>query len=201
MANKLWNTGVDDAGHQLAPGRQDQHWIAISGPKLKDPRPAYVIDDQRQGTYFQTADSMWIGVVREALAVPGSVPYVYRTTFDVDADSSHWIQISGIWGADNYAQLTMDGAPLPPGCATGEYFLLPGMILTNFNRQHAFSISEMHPISLSQLQLPSGEHTLEVWLYNEGTGGAQSNNPSAFNISAAAISLHKVSRPYIVFPR
>jgi hypothetical protein len=190
MRNKLWHTGVDDQGNQLppAPKTQDPHWELVSGPMVTQPRPAYVLNDQRIGTYFQTGDSLWLGADPSGSA-DSSSPYIFQTKFYVEIDTKHWIQINGIWGVDNYGQFTIDNAPLPPGCGGGETSLLPGFVGTNYGQQHAFSISEVHPISLSRLQLKVGWHTLEVWVHNEGNPGQ--DNPSAFNVSADIV-VHSV---------
>jgi hypothetical protein len=135
---------------------------------------------------------MWVWADPSGIGDP-SAPYVFQTRFYLEVDlSRHWVEIKGKWGADNFGQLTIDGAALPPGSGSGEISLPSGDVATNYTQPHDFSISQAHAISQSQLQLKVGWHTLEVSVSNEGPAGVQ--NPAGLNMSALNMVIHSVAQ-------
>jgi hypothetical protein len=195
-SNKFWNTGVNDQGALLQPKKPDGHWCVISGPGILNsnpPQPAYVLEDQKVGIYIQQTQpphSQWIWANPYGMGDP-SAPYVFQTKFYLEVDlSQHWIQIIGKWAADNFGHITIDGSPLPPGSGGGTLSLPPGNVFDNYNQWHEFSISQAHPVSLSQLHLGVGWHTLEISVNNEAP--EDPTNPAGLNVSALGIVINPV---------
>ena len=185
--NKIWNTGVDDNGTLLHRRSVDPHWKLIQGPNVgTTPQPVYVVDDQSSGgNYFTQTDSLWVWAEANAGAALNTL-YVFQTEFLLDISfKTHWLQIAGQWGADNFGYLTIDSMPPPADAVTGEVTLPPGMVLSNFNQAHYFSISQAHRLSQSHWRLTEGRHTLEVSVFNEGKSANM--NPAGFNLSVSLI--------------
>jgi hypothetical protein len=199
MANKLWNTGVDDNGI-LLPGKSiDPHWKLVRGPGVTHaPQNVYVLIDQKVGNYVTTSDSRWVWADPSGKGDPTS-PYVFQTKFYLEIDlSEHWIQINGTWAADNFGELRIDGLLLPPGSGNGAIFLPPGDVVDNYQKAHDFSILQTHPFSLSHLRLDIGWHTFEVWVNNEDPSGP--DNPAGLNVSALGIAINPVRHIPAVHP-
>src|SRR5262249_12970294 len=145
MPRTLFNTGVDANGAQLAPKSVDKHWQLIHGPQgaVNPPTDARVLETP-PGTYFHTSDSMWIWADPLGTAIPGSPgpDYVFQTKFLLEFDPElEWIEIRGIWGADNSGEIKIDGHPFPPGSVSGEVSLPQGPttpIDTNCTQPHQF---------------------------------------------------------------
>jgi len=141
---------------------------------------------------------MWIWADPLGTAIPGSPgpDYVFQTKFLLEFDPElEWIEIRGIWGADNSGEIKIDGHPFPPGSVSGEVSLPQGPttpIDTNFTQPHQFSISAMHFLSLSKLVLSGGWHTLQVTVHNEGTSSGA--NPAGFNLSGLVIVKQAVNQ-------
>jgi len=199
--NKLWNTGVDETGTPLAvptPTTKyivDPHWKLVKGPGIINPQPVYVLAHQTVGGYFATADSRWVWANPTGMGDPSSA-YVFQTEFLLETNLTHWIEITGKWGADNFGQFTINWAPLPPGASSGAVSLPAGPLPPNYTQAHTFSISQTHLVSLVPglppllvgMPLSSGYHTLEVWVYNAGPEDA--TNPAGLNVSALSIAKH-----------
>jgi len=198
MANLIWNTGVNDNGSLLNDGQKDRHWTVIAGPGISTPKfqyldkepypgsPAFVLSDQRGGTYFERGDSKWIWVnpLGEDTNAPDQY-FIFQTTFQKPADT--WVEIVGNWSADNYGYMRIDRTALPANSTSGTVTLPTGAVLSNYNDGHDFSISEAHPESQSLLQLEPGWHTFEVAVANAGTGSPLVN-PAALNISGLKVN-------------
>lgn len=132
------------------------------------------------------ADTTPVGVVHPTKA------YVFETHFYIEVDPSRfWVEIKGKWSADNFGQIKIDGSNLPPGSGGGSVSLPPRDMANNYQQAHPFSIWQAHQYSFSFLHLKIGLHTLQVWVYNEGTPGDDpSINPAGFNLREMQILKH-----------
>jgi hypothetical protein len=145
----LYNTGVDDAGLRLPGGSVDPHWQIVSGPGSGYPAPAIVVTNQHPGgNYFETLDSTWIWVAANGTGSVGS-PYAFRVQFDLTGYDLDSLSISGAWGADNTANMFLNGAS-PIGSGT---FSLPNVVLDSHNALHSFSISGGFVAGLNSLEI------------------------------------------------
>jgi hypothetical protein len=182
MANRIFNTGVDDSGQLLPPGSVDPHWALIQGPGVTGHQNVFVLPTPPNPIptgYFASTDSGWVWSDKAGFAQVDQ-PYVFRQKFDLDFDLVNlFAQISARWGADNYGHITING--MSPAWS-GEISLPPGEVFDNFARPHDVTISNHF-----QLVFHLGSNHLDLVVFNEGV--TSKTNPSAFNVSGAGITL------------
>ena len=125
----LYNTGTDASNVALAGGDgvTDPHYLIFASTS-----PGFA--GNQAVTYFNgayvanDADSRWISL--SSNGNPGSNTTTYRLTFDLTGLNPATASITGSWGADNVATMTLNGS------ATGNVLTNP----SNFSALTAFSI-------------------------------------------------------------
>ena len=171
----LFNTGVDATGVRLPGGSADTHWQVVAGPGVSDPTSAVVVTNQNPGgNYFQTLDSSWIWVAANGVGAAGAA-YTLRLQFDLTGYDIESLTITGIWGADNTASMSLNGAS-PVGSGT---FSLPNVVLASHNTPHSFSITD---------GFVTGINTLEFQVVD-------TRNPGGLNVSGLVAQANAIPEP------
>jgi len=100
--DQLFNTGLDaDSSTVATRGGFDSHWLVDGYNAITYKHPAYAAND---------FDSKWISVNSNGgNETTSSTMYTYATTFDLTGYDASTASISGLWGADNYGSIFLNG--------------------------------------------------------------------------------------------
>jgi hypothetical protein len=104
----LWNTGFDTNGLPLAAGAIDPHYKLISQPAA--------FTDARHNFFGSPwlpdgPTSFWLQPGPAAYAPNGT--YIYELEFDLGQCDPRTASITGRWAADDWAELRINGVPVP----------------------------------------------------------------------------------------
>jgi hypothetical protein len=112
----LFNTGVDGPNT----GAIDPNYSLVGGDSaVTYYNPAYIAD---------TSTSRWVSY--SADGYPGNTTVEFVTTFKADSTAL----VSGLWGADNYGMIFVNGVKVAE---------LDGTVYENFNQLHSFSFNPL----------------------------------------------------------
>jgi len=147
----IFDTGVDGAGHVLAPGSADPHYKILSGPGVSTPTPATVATPHPiyvPNNAVGSLGSSWIAPGADTAASYPSGDYVYRTTFDLTGLDPATATISGIYGSDDFVtDVILNG--VSTGISGGAFVVL------------------VYPVNLTS-GFVSGVNTLDFIVENSG---------------------------------
>lgn len=151
----LFSTGVDAAGQKLAGGSPDPHWTIVSGPKIKQPRPAVVMGTSVDYGYAQSDTAEWIWVNADGLG--GLRPYTFEVRFNVPANKVNKARLSGRWALDDVGVIRLNGRK---AAGTGTDLSTPAD--SNYLVLHDFSVGR---------GFVAGENILQFEVHDTGTPG------------------------------
>jgi len=102
IVGQLYNTGLDANKNALAAnGGVDAHWEVDGQSAVTYKHPAYAAND---------VDSSWVSVNQNGGNETNSATtYTYSTSFDLTGYDASTASISGLWGADNYGSIFLNG--------------------------------------------------------------------------------------------
>jgi hypothetical protein len=102
IVDQLHNTGLDTSGTVVSTnGGIDGNWLVNGNIAVTYKHPAYAAN---------SADSLWISSNAAGGAETNSATnYLYSTTFDLTGYDANTANISGLWGADNYGSIFLNG--------------------------------------------------------------------------------------------
>jgi hypothetical protein len=141
----LYDTGVDDTGTPLAEGALDTHWTVTGAA-------APVVYDN--AAYTVPSDARFIA--QEAGGQYTTNPNTYSLTFSLDGLNAATAQLSGMFEADNYATVFLNGHQLAQD--------VQGTDTANFQSLTAFSATSADFVS--------GANVLSVVLTDTGPPSA-----------------------------
>jgi hypothetical protein len=170
IVNQLYNTGLDNIGAATpATGGIDSHWMVDGQSAVSYKHPAYAAND---------FDSLWVSVNQHGgNETTSATTYTYSTTFDLTGYDSSSASISGLWGADNYGTIFLNGHD------TGNTLDFGYAAFTSLNQ---FSIADY---------FNNGINTLSVELTNGHLNPAYDPGPGALRFDNLELSAIAVPEP------
>lgn len=148
------STGVDASGVKLEGGVDDPHWTIVSGPRIKQPRPAVVMSTAVDYGYVQSETANWVWATADGLA--GLKPYTLEIKFTLPADAIK-ATLSGRWAVDDIGTIYLNGSKAK---GTGTALSTPAD--TNYLQLNDFTVTK---------GLVPGENTLQFVVRDLGTPG------------------------------
>lgn len=155
----IYDTGVNASGAALGLGESDPHWQVNGGA-------AYAIESHPAWTVGNMAETNWINPTEnpDAQEPLPAASYSYTQTFDLSGLDYTTASLSGVWSADNNAEIYLNGAST--GFTVGQENFREGDGLSEFAINAGFV---------------EGLNTIEVRIENyfrNGDGSIRNNNPS-----------------------
>jgi len=170
ITDQLYNTGLDESGNAVASsGGVDGNWLVDGNSAVTYKHRAYAANNSA---------SQWVSVNQNGgNETRYATTYTYSTTFDLAGYDASSAIISGLWGADNYGSIFLNGVD------TGN---LLSFGYSAFNRLSQFSISDY---------FISGVNTLSVELTNGHLNPARDPGPGALRFDKLELQATAVSEP------
>lgn len=170
ITDQLHNTGLDGSGNTVASGGAiDGNWLVDGSNAVTYKHPAYAAND---------ADSLWVSVNQNGgNETTSATTYTYSTTFDLAGYDASSASISGLWGADNYGAIFLNGVD------TGNLLSFGS---SAFRQLSQFSISDY---------FINGVNTLSVELTNGHLNPTRDPGPGALRFDDLELQATAVSEP------
>jgi len=170
ISDQLFNTGIDIGGNVVASrGGVDSHWLVDGDTAITYKHRAYAAND---------SDSRWISVnSKGGNETTASTTYTYETTFDLTGFDASTASITGLWGADNYGSIFLNGND------TGNFLSFGSGAFRSLSH---FSIAEY---------FIDGINTLSVELTNGHLNPVHDPGPGALRFDELELQATAVSEP------
>lgn len=170
IADQLYNTGLDVSGNALSmTGGIDANWLVDGQAAVTYKHPAYAAND---------SDSLWISVNQNGgNETTRAQTYTYSTTFDLTGYDVLTASINGLWGADNYGSIYLNGVDTGNSLSFG---------YDAFRSLTAFSINDY---------FVNGINTLSVEMTNGHLNPNLDPGPGALRFDSLELKAASVSEP------